>query len=532
MTQPLIGVSPPPALESRARLFAALSDALDVRFASAGTAPSGVAALVQFGDERTPTGLPTLVLGAGRGVPTGATHVQLTRSVALDTHLRSWTIPDDAIAAAPSLEASQQSETLATAGDRPVWCTQIRDGIKLEHAALVPTELGNDETLTSRLVPRRFFDLLPLVHFLRTLDRPDRWHLPPVCASFVMDDPNLHSVRYGYLDFEQLALDATHIGFHMSVSTIPLDGWLVQRKAAHLFRTRQDVLSLLIHGNNHTRHELCDGRAEQSRLQMIAQALRRVRVFEARTGLPVAKVMTAPHGRCSEAIAWDLARLGLESLCISRTFPWLERPPADQPLAGWFPADTSTPTPVLRRMPLSSSPEQLPLRAFLAQPIILYGHHSDLADGTGVLAEWAERVARLDGVTWASVGEISRRLVSWRSCGDTIVVRPHTRLVEFQIPVGASRIRVERPGGIGYEHAVLREESSRETQLSPSDPQDRVATLSGQALQRIQINPSAAIEPYDVQDPSWSAWPLTRRFLTEARDRARPRVDAMRGRAR
>ena len=454
----------------------------------------------------------------------------MARSVVLHAHLRGWAIPDGAIGTAPSLEGGQQSVALATAGERPVWTTQIRNGAKLEHAALIPAELGNDETLASRLVPGRFFDLLPLVHFLRSLDRADRWHFPAVRASFVMDDPNLHSARYGYLDFEQLAIEATRIGFHLSVATIPLDGWFVQRKAACLFRTRPDVLSLLIHGNNHTKHELSDGRAEQPRLQTMAQALRRVRIFEARTGISVAKVITPPHGRCSEAMAWLLARLGLDSLCISRAFPWLDRPPTDHPLAAWFPADTSTPTPILRRLPLNSTPEQLPLRAFLGQPIILYGHHWDLADGPGLLAKWTEHVARLDNVVWASVGEISRSLVSWRSYDDTIVVRPHTRLVEFQLPVEASRLVVERPGGAGYECAIVRCQSSGTTHVSVSDPRDQAIVLGGQVAQ-IQIKASAAIEPLEVEGPTWSPWPLTRRLLTEARDRARPRIDALRRRA-
>jgi hypothetical protein len=437
-------------------------------------------------------------------------------------------IGDETIGGGRSLAPDRQAVTLADVGGLPVWTTEPRAGARLDHAALVPEELGPDETLRSRIVPGRFFGLLPLVAFVRSLDRADVWHRPPVRASFLMDDPNLHSLRYGYIDFERLAKDGASTGFHLSVATIPLDGWFVSERAAHIFKTHPDRLSLLIHGNNHSRRELADGRGQKRRLEMIAQALRRVRRFEARWGISVASVMTAPHGECSEEVAWDMTRLGLESLCITRPFPWLDRPPSGMPLAGWFPADSSTPMPVIERLPLSRRPEEIPLRAFLGQPIVLYGHHWDVGLQPGLLAGWAEHVARLHEVSWAPMGAISRGLVSWRSQDETLWVRPHTRLVDIEAPAGISRLVVDG-GGAGYEMAVVSDGTGVETAVALSDRAGVPVSDSPTRL-TIRMESQQVVNPNEIANPRWSPWPMTRRLLSEARDRTRPWTDAWWGR--
>jgi hypothetical protein len=529
MTLPPIGVSPPSALATRPRLFGALSQALDVRFVGADAGRQQPATTVYFGEDPVDITAPSLVLGTGAGAVVDESRVRFTRSESLDAHLRGWSISDATVPGVPGLAADRRAIGLAEVGGSPVWTTQTRAGGRLDHAIVMPEELDQGETLRSRLVPGEFFGLLPLVEFIRSLDRAAGWCRPPVHASFLMDDPNLHAVRYGYLDFERLASDGADIGFHLAVAMIPIDGWFNSPKASSIFRTHQDSLSLLMHGNNHTQHELGDGRAAEPRLEMIAQALRRVQRFEARSGVPVARVMAAPHGECSEEVARDMSRLGVESLSITRPFPWLEHPPADMPLAGWFPADTSSPLPVLERMPLTRESEELPLRAFLGQPIILYGHHWDLGADPGLLVDWTEQVSRLGEVSWASVGDISRGLVSWRSDGETLSVRPHTRRVDIRVPPGVSKLRVEG-GGVGYESAVVRAGPGATTVVSLLDGGGEVSIPHGTTSVHVQMQSGAVIDPEQIGNPRWTPWPITRRLLSEARDRTRPWVDARRQR--
>jgi hypothetical protein len=343
-------------------------------------------------------------------------------------------------------------------------------------------------------------------------------------ASFIMDDPNLGSERYGYIDFAELADQP----FHTSVSTIPLDGWHVRSSVADLFRSHPETLSLLVHGNNHTLHELDDGRGDEARLRMLAQSLRRARSMAARAGVRVAEVMAAPHGRCSEESARDMALIGYESLCISRTFPWLEKPPGDRPLAGWFPADVSSPTPVLPRIPISTGPNVLPLRAYLGQPIIVYGHHWDLADRPDLLHRWAGDIARLGDVTWTSVGAISRRMFSSRVDGDAMIVRPLTRVVDVDVPDSAGRVIVEAPPGPGYEQVEIDRGAGVTTM-----PRGEADFIVGESRSvRIRLVADGAIDPLRVASPTPRPWPLLRRILTEARDRSQPRRDLLRQRLR
>ncbi len=519
MARPIVEIVPAVALDVRRRLFAALSEALDLDFSTPGSTPAVAAGRVLIDEDPGNIDLPTLVLGAARGLPGSDPMVQFADSDAVPEPLRGWSIPDDAIGMAHTLESVGQATVLARVSGRPVWTSEQQDGVRLDRAALVPAELGDADTLLGRWAPQSYFDLLPLVHFFRSLDRTDAWSQPPLMASFIMDDPNLRSERYGYIDFLELAEQ----GFHTSVSTIPLDGWHIRSRVAELFRSHPDTLSLLIHGNNHTLHELEDGRGDEARLRMLAQALRRARSVAARAGVAVAEVMAAPHGRCSEESARDMALIGYESLCISRPFPWLDKPPGDHPLAGWCPADASTPTPVLPRIPISARPDALPLRAYLGQPIIVYGHHWDLADQPDLLHRWAGDIARLGDVTWASVGEISRRMFSWRANGDALIVRPHTRVVEVDLPDFINRITVDAPPGPGYELVEI-DHGARLTTM-PRDEADSVVS-EGRSL-TIRLVAEDAIAADQVPDPLWRPWPIMRRLLTEARDRSQPRRDAL-----
>jgi hypothetical protein len=528
MMLPTIEVSPPSALATRPRLFQALAEALDVAFSG----PEKVvtpSATVFFGKEADRVIAPSLVLGPGGSAPVGSPRIRISRSAILDGHLRGWEIADALVPRANGLAVDRDVTTLAEVSGAPVWTTRTQAGTRLDHAVLLPAELASDETLRSRLVPGRFFGLLPLVEFIRAVTRESGWKRPPVRASFLMDDPNLHAVRYGYLDYEELADEGVDLGLHLSVAMIPIDGWFVGGRVAQLFRAHPEKLSLLMHGNNHTRHELGDGRPQKPRLEMISQALRRAQQFETRSGVPIARVMAAPHGECSEEVARDMAHLGMESLCITRPFPWLQKPPPGKPLAGWFPADTSSPLPVVGRLPLTRDPDELPLRAFLGQPIILYGHHWDLAENPGLLADWVRHVDRLDDVSWASVGDISRGLVSWRSDGETLMVRPHTRRVEFPVPPGISRMVVEG-GGEGYETALVSDGMRAVGAISLADGAGDIQ-LSGEISRlTVRMESAPALDPDEIPNPRWSPWPITRRILSEARDRARPRLDALRRR--
>jgi hypothetical protein len=292
--------------------------------------------------------------------------------------------------------------------------------------ACIPDELAQDEALRERLQPGRNRALLGLMRFLVDLTAHLRPTPPPLHAAFVIDDPNLRRSRYGHLDYAELLGDARAHGYHVSIAMVPLDGRLAHRdgKATRLFREGRKHLSLCIHGNDHDGPELGRPTREEDARALIAQALRRTGAFERRTGLSVDRVMVPPHERVSEPVARALRACGFDAVCTTRPYPWvadtlerhwLARPPEAGPLAAWGPVDlVAGGLPVLLRAEFNHPREDLALRAFLAQPLILYGHHELLAGGPGALAEAAAQINRLGDVRWCSLGEMARTLAPER----------------------------------------------------------------------------------------------------------------------
>ncbi len=300
----------------------------------------------------------------------------------------------------------------------------------LASVACIPDELAEGEALRERLRPARNKALLALARFLAELTAHRRPAPPPLHAAFVIDDPNLRRPHYGHIDYAELLRHARAHGYYVSIAMVPLDGRLAHRDGAatRLFREGQKHLSLCIHGNDHDGPELGRPSSDADALALVAQALRRTTAFERRTGLTVDRVMVPPHERLSEPVARALHACGFDAVCTTRPYPWvadtperhwLARPPEAGPLAAWHPVDrVAGGLPVLLRAELGHPREDLALRAFLGQPLILYGHHDLLAGGPDALAEAAAQINRLGDVRWCSLGEIAHALVPERSAPD------------------------------------------------------------------------------------------------------------------
>ena len=250
---------------------------------------------------------------------------------------------------------------LASCGREVLW----RRSDSVDRVVLAPDELESNDSLRDSLVPGRWLSLLPLVHFLRGVTSEVGWNLPPTRALFIVDDPNLHWWSYGFMDFREVAADAENAGYHVAVATIPLDAWFVHPGVSDLFRDRRRVLSLLFHGNDHTREELNRRRTDEEAAAILAQALRRVEAMERRTQLRLSRLMVAPHGLCSEQMMRAMMLSGFEGLC----YAWASPRSTDRPLAGWEPADfLAGGLPVLTRLPLRDSAMISFCGRFLANP--------------------------------------------------------------------------------------------------------------------------------------------------------------------
>lgn len=505
-------VAPPNALVERSRLFDTVGRLYDVEFVPEGTAAPRFVGRIEFGDANRSTGTdrtPTLILVE---TPRAPGDVFLHDAEEVPRAFRGRTIRDSAVGVLPPDIAGRSHSVLAqSGGGHPVWVRLSAFHI----AAPAPAELRADETLRIRFRPGQFSDLLPLLAFIRRYSEAD-WIAPQGSASFVIDDPNLHAVRYGFVHYRHLARHAEANGYHVAFATIPLDLWWASKKAVRVFRESRDVLSLLVHGNDHVFHELDRTQSDRERTAFLAQALRRVDRFERRYGLPVARVMAPPHGACSRATAEALLPTGFEALCVSRTHPWCEVEPTDDALLGSRSVHlVGGEFPLLLRHHIRSDRDELLFRAFFGQPLIVYGHHNDLAEGPSILAETAAFIRDLGPVKWLSLDRIARSRFSLRHDGSCLVVRPQTRVVDVAVSPGFEAISVELQDGDPSGAVVVT--SSRESFTGPGPH----PIVDGKATISIRHPSSVEASTADTLKPS-SPWPMVRRALTEARDRLAP----------
>jgi hypothetical protein len=531
-----VGVFPARELDLRPRLFAALEAAFPVRFEGrkAGEQRDLDAAIeiCRVGISEA-TGMPVLSLLMAEPPAGGELTPQALETASeLDSRLRSATLPDAhlgaALRAAAGIEVADGATVLASCLGETTWTRADRH----EKALLAPGELDPDEALRERLCLSRSAALLPVVHFLRELTAPIRWQPPATRASIVFDDPNLHWPSYGYVKLAELGEHARAHGYHASLATVPLDTWFAHPRAVRAVKQSSSTISLSVHGNDHNGGELGRQQTEADGLALAAQALRRIGAFERRTGIAVDRVMVPPHEECSEATVQGLLRSGFEAITMTRPYPWLARPPrtwlARPPgvdaLVGWRPADFAGALPVLLRHPLlSRDAPELVLRAFLDQPLILYGHHGDLAEGgLDVLAGAVEEVNRLGETQWCSLGEIVAGNFETRLQGPQLSIRPFTRRAQVDVPDTIEQLVVELPAahpGPAGEQLVV---NGRPAQFG-----DPVGVVPGTAVE-VALRAASQVALGAVPNPRRQPLAVARRALGEGRDRLLPFVSRVR----
>jgi hypothetical protein len=555
----LIGVFPYSERASRSSLFAVLEEVFEVRFEGrrdGDHAGLDGAVLLPGADPAEASHLPRLLATVDEGPvgplpplgkPPAAAGVTLSlgETDPLDRRLRGARLRDESVEGVPGLDPAPAEVVLARRGRDAVWTSRTGSGPTLDRVAVAPAELAADEALRDRVRNGRFLAMVALVSFLRAVCRDVAWQAPPLRATFLFDDPNLHWTSYGYLRFPQLVAEADRHGYHVAMAMVPIDGWFVHPAAGRLFRDRADRLSLVVHGNNHERLELARPTDAMQAQRMLIQAAGRIASFERRWGVPVSRIMVAPHGVCSRDLARALVPLGFDGLSISRPYPWLARPPfpwlkrpeGSSALAGWHPAAVvENGLPVLLRRGINDPVEDLCLRAFLDQPLIIEAHHDDMRQGIDQLGEVAQMLAALGDVRWESLGRISASNVMTRRDGDSLSVRMFTRRAEVQIPAGVESVTVEVPSLEGPSTQLSLEwegaGAAGTGHTRSMDAAPRIPVPEG--LPSLQIRLVAGERPLPALQPL-PAWPLkavARRIACEGRDRIAPLRGRITGLAR
>jgi hypothetical protein len=194
--------------------------------------------------------------------------------------------------------------------------------------------------------------------------------------------------------------------------------------------------------------------------------------------------------------------------------PWTAERPSTPPLVAWSPAEFVGGCAVIPRDAICSTVADIALRAFLDHPLVIYGHHDDVAGGLEPLAEAAARVNRLGDVRWTTVGEIARTNHAHRRSGDRMVVRPYSRRLSVDVGAGTTALEVRAPEPVGP--LELRGWSiDGGAVLAFGTP---VELAPGR--HEVFLHGVRDIEPAAVPAPAWRPWPALRRAGTELRDRA------------
>ncbi len=546
MVRKIVGVVCDAECDKYRKLFLALSSLLPVEFRKTERdCYAELDALVLFdrsrlaGIKAAAAGIRSLLFlnTAAQPVRFAQASVRFSSPRNLNTYFHNQTLIDEDVKEFVPLVPLPGEEPVASKAGHVFWVYRPEAQSAVDFLTVAPPELADDEYLWQYLQAGKFLRLLPLFHFLLEVTKDIAWEAPPLRASLILDDPNLHSMSYGYINFRDLVEHAKTHNYHVSVATIPLDAWRVHSKTASIFRENRSHISLLIHGNNHTRKELLTRRSDASKIELLAQALRRIERFEKKSGLEVSRVISAPHSACTREMLNFMLQLGYEAICIAR-----DKLFRDNPLSSWSPETglgmvdfQGGGLPIMTRVHLR--PECNPqlrfcadwktgiiLSAFLSQPVIPCGHHQDAGAGMELLAEVAETINCLGRVKWMDMKGIARSNYMTRSEGKHLRVKMYARCISVDVPEGIEKMSVELPwiGEDGDTEMLIHNHAEKGTLKLAAGKMSEVISVQSMETVEIIAVPKTTLNYSELPSPPCKLWPLARRILTEGRDRALP----------
>lgn len=460
---------------------------------------------------------------------TRSTEFQLEQSSSLHACFRGYRFSEQECIPAAPLPASAGDEVLASQDGKPIWLQRHINGAKVTLVTWPLPYFGPGEHIHENFQSSRFLRLLPLLQFLRNLTRQVDWQSPPTPACLLVDDPSLHSLNYGHLDFRRVAAQAREQNFYVSVATVPLDCWGISRQTAELLRENAPRLSVVVQGNDHTSEELAHAASDAENIALLAQALRRVQHLEEQTGIEVCRVMECPHGSLSVTMLEPMAKLSYEAVFASTAH--LLRCNRGET----FPASLGAERSLLGRRAAAIIPRirartgwqaEVRLAAFWRQPIVLAAHHWDFAGQSHLADEFAEIVNSLPDVCWTTPTGVARSCYQYLQVGDILHIRLGSRLVDVSIPDSVQSVMIHRPWLEEAEPEVLAVHSGENELFHAMSSADVIGPIPLRGSTALQVSSSVPnkVDCNSVPSPRHRYWPLVRKLMVEVRDRSRLHV--------
>jgi len=270
-----------------------------------------------------------------------------------------------------------------------------------------------------------FFQIVPLLMFLRYSCGERCWHTSGHYANLTIDDPWIRE-PYGSLSYTKLLEEMKKANFHLTIGFIPWNYDRSEPEAVSIFKDYPDKFSISIHGNNHDHYEFYKYKTNSKdpwpakplpvQEANIKQAIARMEKFKKLTGLSYDRVMVFPHNIAPSKTLGMLKKYNFLATCNSTNIPLESDEPSDplfklRVISLDFENFTS-----IKRYPVNSlSQVDIAINLFLDNPVLLYGHvyaYDDMfSGGIDAFNKTAEMVNNLQpDIIWQNLGHISKHL--------------------------------------------------------------------------------------------------------------------------
>ena len=265
-----------------------------------------------------------------------------------------------------------------------------------------------------RELPQAFSSIAPFILFAKYAAGEYAWHVEGQYANLTIDDAWLRN-PYGHLDYQALAREMQKHRFHTTVAFVP---WNFDRSTldmVKLFRDHPELLSVCIHGNDHSHQEFgsyVDHPFEQQ-VANIKQAIARMERFRTLTGISYDRFMVFPHAVSPAKTFSALREYGFLGTANSENIP-LGSPTPEDPIFFLRPYTLKFGNflSVFRysaELPISRI--EIAINVFLGNPLLFYGHQQLFSKGIGAFDGIADYVNAISpGVRWANLGDLARHL--------------------------------------------------------------------------------------------------------------------------
>ncbi len=389
-------------------------------------------------------------------------------------------------------------------------------------------DLGPSGKLKDEFGPTRFAALLPLLVFARAALGEAGWRTPLSGANLLVDDPNLRSHRYGFMDYPTVVEAARERELHFTIAMSPIDHGKTREPVARFVRDNSRYISLVPHGVEHLKREFERDVGPEAAVAALLDGMRRMAQHEAETGIRCPHAMTLPHGSCNATWLEAMRRTGFDATFASRSFPFKRDSEIGEPLYEMLPAELSyRGYPVVNRFKAEEAKERLLFEAWLGKPLVVYTHHEFFRDGMARTFEITDFLRRQVGPVWGDIQSILGANFQARTTVRGREIRAFSNAISIEADGAAPIVAVGKP------HADPAEEgASVDGEDAPAGAGEGglLVTELGEGRRRLSIEFRPRDSRLDGAAYRTPRRARLRRLATETRDRSLALADRLRGR--